>query len=481
MHPIDRRKRITMTYLSAVLCLVCTTLTSVRSLASDPGNHLTNQDAVINVQDYGAKGDGVTDDSQAFQKAMMDCINNHKRCYIPKTKSSYLLVNSVRIVMSGSQSLAISSNGATLKGGALMDGSNNIWNLSSFRFHNLLSIGPVVANHVYKTAFDNNSNINVSVSGLHFEGSYVKDQGTPDGYNGDLAVGIEVSAGSLTIKDCHFKHFYGFAILSHGAQSFNCSQCDFDDIGGRGNTVFANKKDNDAFGDAIHLSGIKNGGTISISDCMIDGKKNDSKRSRCGITFELDYFPYTATISHCTIGGYAHSIHIEEHVASNFKISDCDLSDFNFAIVNSMNNGATVNIENTRFNIGMTDGEDAGDVNSFLNYQTTAQVSCSGCTFTYEGKPNAWLNMNGVISLDNCIIEGNGKNFFFADGNTVFNNCRFINFGGNSFSFISHDPKNTFTIQNSSFTGGKVFPAKGTRLNIVSSTHAMGGAMLQAQ
>lgn len=40
---------------------------------------------VVNVKDFGAKGDGVTDDTTSFTQALLLCAVNRKNIYVPST------------------------------------------------------------------------------------------------------------------------------------------------------------------------------------------------------------------------------------------------------------------------------------------------------------------------------------------------------------------------------------------------------------
>lgn len=52
---------------------------------------------VISVKDFGAKGDGITDDSKAFQKAIHVASENNIKLLIPESSDVYLILNSLEL------------------------------------------------------------------------------------------------------------------------------------------------------------------------------------------------------------------------------------------------------------------------------------------------------------------------------------------------------------------------------------------------
>lgn len=68
---------------------------------------------VINVKDFGAKGDGVTDDTEAIQTALNVAKNLRKTLFFPE--GQYICSNTLIVSMTDDNRLSIISDGATLK------------------------------------------------------------------------------------------------------------------------------------------------------------------------------------------------------------------------------------------------------------------------------------------------------------------------------------------------------------------------------
>ena len=65
----------------------------VKSTGSTTARSLANRFAdVVNVKDFGAKGDGVTDDTAAFQSVLNKANSGHISCYLP---SGNYIVNGI--------------------------------------------------------------------------------------------------------------------------------------------------------------------------------------------------------------------------------------------------------------------------------------------------------------------------------------------------------------------------------------------------
>ncbi|MEX6688440.1 glycosyl hydrolase family 28-related protein [Danxiaibacter flavus] len=448
---------------------------------------ISGQTNSVSVTTFGAKGDGQTDDQPALQKALMYCVENNKTCVIPKTKSFYFVKKSIRVPLSSGNRLDISSEGAVIKSAyPLLPDSNKLANMTAFREDAILSIGPASIKNArtISNIFDNNLNITVNIKGLVIDGKAMPQKEVPDGFNEHINIGLQIAAETISISDCKFVNVFGDGFMALGPKNLIVSNCNFIDVGGRGKTPRLYKVDNDHFGDAINISAVKDRGKVEIADCKLSGLKLGQRRSRIGITFNFSEDPnvhYNISIKNCDIQNYAKCVHIEENAVSTTEISNCNLSDFNYAIANVRNKGAVCNIRDSRITIGQNNNEEAiGAAALGLNYSSNAAINVYGTTVNFD-KCGLYQSIAQVQLFDNCIFNAFNSNIFFAVGPRVeFNKCTFNNFGGTNKSFFKEGNTPRYvTVKDCVFNGGgKVFSEKGVVLNFINSKSTISNTYL---
>lgn len=421
-------------------------------------------DKIVSVLDFGAVGNGVADDSDAFQKAIINCINKKQILYIPKTKKSYNLNKTIRVSLSRGEKIKIISNKATLTP-KVIDVST-AYKLTSFKEHVFISIGREFSSILSPEISDQNYGTEISISGLIVEGINQNYTENITSYNDDIYIGAQFVAEKVIVEDCIFKNIFGYGIRIHEVSESKIKGCEFINVGGRGLTPFANKKDLDAFGDAIFHAKINRNANIAIEECNFYGKKNKEKRSRSALTFEFSLYSYTVNLKKLNIQGYAKGLHVEENATTVFELEKVHISDFNFGIVNVLNDKTIMNLNKCTLNVAFNDGNDSGDALAFLNYKSSAKIYVKRSYMNFNGKKGAYQSATGLARVENSTIDGNNTNFFFADGNTEFLNCKFINFGGAGMSFFSNNSKNKYKIINSTFTGNPVTDIKATNVGL---------------
>lgn len=428
----------------------------------------------IDVRWFGAKGDGIADDSAPLMSAMIFAAQKNKKVFIPKTDFSYNIASTIRVPLDSGEELIIESNGALIKPASLFS-STTIWKLTQFDERVFLSIGKISQGTNVSTAFDNNVNTSVKISGLIVDGSVISVVPNTNGYATTIGVGIQISAENVEISHCLIQNMFGYGLRVHGPKYFTASNSKFLEVGGRGMTPHTGG-DYDAFGDGLFTSSVKEGGMVSIADCDIHGISSLAKRSRSAITFEFGIHKYTSNISRCKISKYAKGFHIEENVPSFIVIDDCDLSDFNFGIANVLNNGGRCMINNSRFVVSDIDRQDFGSPLIILNMSDIGVYFCNciidlDCERTYQSIPYVKL-------FDKCSIYGHNKNHFFADASSKFTSCTFYDFGGAYFSFSHWGNTGQYFLENCDFYGGEDITASGARLEFVNCRHYAEGKRL---
>ena len=427
-----------------------------------------DKNATVSILKYGAVGDGVTDNSAAFEKAIVYCIKNNKTLYVPKTKKSYNIAKTIRVALSKNDKIRILSNQALITAGNIENSS--AYNLTTFREHIFLSLGRKINSIKKAEKVDQYTGTQISISGLVFDGIKQKYPDQILSFDNDIYIGVQLIAERVTLTDCVFKNIFGYGIRIHEVSDSRVERCKFLNVGGRGATLFANKIDIDGLGDAIYHAKVNENANILINDCQIVGKKYNNKRSRCAITFEYSKFPYKVKLEKLSISGFAKCLHIEETSAGIFHINNVNMVDFNFGIANVLNDNAEIYLNNCSMKVGYNDGNDNGDALAFLNYRSKAKIYVKKSVLSFNGRKYAYQSVVGLKKVENSIIDGNNTNLFFADGNTIFSSCKFTNFGGDRVSFSSNNPKDEYTIENSEFSGIHISLLKSNaKLNIKNS------------
>jgi hypothetical protein len=443
-------------------------------------------DGPLNVQWFGATGDGKTDDAPALIKALRAAADDNTVAYIPRTDAAYLIASTVRVPLETGQQLIVESNGATIKPVADIK-TDTLWKLSMYDERIYLSFGMTGAGKQVSidvhTAFENNYGTSVQVRGLVIDGkalpvvaSTLKD-GQPD-WTVKFAVGLQISAENVVIEACRFQNIFGYGTRLHGPASVYIANNSFHEVGGRGNTPHL-KVDMDAFGDGVYISSIKGNGQIVVTDCTFQGITTLPHRSRIAITFEYGDKIYNSIVSNCTIVHYAKGIHIEENVPSEIKIDKCLFRNVNFGIANVINNNGRCVVSNSKFLITDIDKFDFGSPLFFLNYQSTCAVFFSNCEIHLNTSGQTWQTIAGAQLFDGCTFYGYNKNHFFADANANFVNCKFNDFGGPAHTFFSYSGGSEYRLENCDFTGDDVH-AKGqkVKLSFVNCRHNTPGKQL---
>ncbi|MGN6394317.1 MAG: hypothetical protein ACTHMI_02070 [Mucilaginibacter sp.] len=419
----------------------------------------------ISVAQFGANGDGYTDDAAALIKAMEYCVLNNKHCYIPKTKAYYNIGSTIRIPLKPGQSLNIISNGAIIKPNSVPINSS-AWNLTGFKEHIFLSIGNQLTSYKDVAMYKFSEGSAINISGLIFDGGSFLGPLAPTSLSTDIFIGLQALAEIVNVNNCVFKNIYGYGMTIYNVKNSAVNRCKFYDVGGRGATPFAQKIDRDAFGDGVHYSLVKPDGVIKVQNSIFQGKKSQGKRSRDAVTFEFSTLPYQIFLTNDDIAGFAKCLHIEETAPTTVHIDHVNMSDFNFGIANIVNDQTVIYLNNVRMDVGMIDGNDQGDALAFLSYRSKARIYVNKSYLNFNGKKQAYQSAIGLVKVENSTINGNNTNFFFADGSTDFDNCVFIGFGGAGKSFSSNTGKGVYRILNSKIDRSSTIHANGQNLKL---------------
>lgn len=256
--------------------------------------------AYTSVKDFGAKGDGVTDDASAIRSALASLSSTGGVIYFPV--GTYLVKSAVLFY---SNQILLFEHGATIKQGAAID--------SLMRNYSTTSIGGYDGTH------------DSMIIGATFDGGTYTTNNTLLGF---------CHAKNITIRDCKFKNAYGnwHDLEINSSQYVLVENCDFDgsrktgqngenlQFDGAGSTSYypwGDIKIDSTVCQYIEIRGCHfHGNTISpaignhsdmahefvrIHDCVIDG--NTSSRGAMNFVALVNNMDiYNNTFNGCTTG-----------------------------------------------------------------------------------------------------------------------------------------------------------------------------------
>ena len=233
--------------------------------------------SVVNVIDFGATGNGTTDDTTAIQAAVDYAASQGLALYFPSTNASYLVT------------AAITKNSLT-KMTIFGDGYES----------------KIVATGTSYNVFSFSSGSNIHVSGIHFDLSGLAGGNTWQG------CGIYMGACSASsVKDCFIYN------------------------GKRQGVVFQNTTDSEVSGNSVYNSSVDPaetetdwGAAFLLSDSSQRNRVVNNRIKNCGIGVNLQSITATTNTNHNLVSGNV----IEDcyvYAVNAYKILDTDQADFN--------------------------------------------------------------------------------------------------------------------------------------------------------
>jgi hypothetical protein len=379
----------------------------------------------VNVRDFGAVGDGSTNDSAAIKAAATAAVAAGARLWIPKTSSFYALGSgAVDVTLADGQGLVIESDGAELRQTA----------------NATATIISVNCTSAVTAALGTNTFL--VVRGLVIDGRGVPEQWAETNFaNLKIVTGIATQAEYVLIENCRLRKIYGYGINSSGAYQSEIRNCSLNEVGGH----WYQNDAYDAFGDGIYHSRVKANGNVLITHCNIVGYS--SNYSRIGVTLEYSTTYYNATIEHCLIQKYDRAIHIEESSQCNLSIDNCKVIDFRIGlfVFNLLATGY-IRVSQSYFQYGSGDyngsqgwcvfnssSTPANFNNCFFTITSTGFTANAGSDVRYYDSIFDYKSILSILSNHTAWFEGcqfrnvvsPGANHYFFSGTQRFRACRF--------------------------------------------------------
>lgn len=355
----------------------------------------------VSVKDFGAVGDGVTNDTAAIQ-AGIDAMEAAGGARLHFPAGTYLC-----------STLWIDDDNIHLYG----DGVGRTI-IKAIAGQVVLAAGILKGGFVTPVAIQN-----VSLRGIEFDGSRL----LADGTGGNVGVAI-YQVTRLLIEDCYVHDCDGYGIGLLGSNQPNRKNATIRDVE-IGNVAYDGLDIKSGFDTAL----LDN---VYAHDC---GGGSDMARDRVGI----DIRGSNITVRKCRADNVdTDGIRVRENAGSPIFISDCIASGatqdgFSFAAAATFNTFVSncYSYDNDRYGFRVDGGivdlvncTARGNINGLT---TTAPIPDTIITITngdYSGNDSDGIRLNSVsmerpVRLAGVLMDGNGRNGIRAEGPFIMNNC----------------------------------------------------------
>jgi parallel beta-helix repeat protein len=364
---------------NTALAVANTQVTFTQSGTGAVGRTITSklQDSV-SVKDFGAVGDGVTDDTAAFQAAL----NVGGTVVVPKPSVEYLISGQLLVTQSGT-----TLHGLGMPTIRVATGANNMLKVkaSFFTLENFrLYAGSPLSAAVIMIDTANHALTNIRVSNIRGEnlfGFYEDNAGSNLLINAvisDVLLNAHKGYGIYTQK--HFAYIYidGFGVSRVGLSGTNYNY------------------------PAVR---IENGEGIFVRDGSHDGTNITSiQSSQHGYHFINTNFIHLENVIPDHVGGHAFYF----QTCANVRVLHCSSPNTNLSAIRATNTSYFV-VSNSIFNGFVT----ASATACGIELSNCSRVSVSGCTFLQSKSHGAFFSVCEDITISNCLAFLNGGNGFY--------------------------------------------------------------------
>ena len=340
----------------------------------------------INVKKYGAKGDGITDDTNAIKQAIKQCKNGE--IFFPRGVYKITSVIEIKDI----DNISVNGNNATL----LCEGSNagllvsNI--VKNFSLNNVNIISSYTSDYGVRLLGIHHSSLNnvwlqgFNIDGLYIEGCYISSYNNVTsienkryGVNFDTDM-LDPSNNSIRINDCNFSKngVYNLNIKSHYVYTINGLNAEqFDYIECKGVKVYTKGSIN-----------IENANIISINGLYVESYMRNPGVNN----FIEDY---------CII-----NLGTSNRVVENMTLD-------NFYLSNNSNNRVAIRLNKVR-QVTINNGEIKGSIKGIQNVDSNNTVTLSpNCKFYNNDldldSDRKYITCDKNYSFDNVITRVNIK------------------------------------------------------------------------
>lgn len=355
---------------------------------------------IINVRDYGAKGDGLTDDTASIQAAI-DAAVSKKSGVVWIPRGNYLISNTLMVATDNNQNVSLIGSGW---------GSTILTRASSFTSGPMISVGYAGFNLIKNMRLENGGKVFFANTGFGIEITtrcICENVVVMNGYGG-----FDVNSSMVTLKSCHYYDEYTYS-------------ADYDAVAGL------------RVGVTTHVS------AFVADGCFFEGQDpNAAHPLGAGILIQgADGQVYTGCSARGNIGVKllsGGSIHIDDVYFENCIFDNCITK-----VLEIYNGGGPVN-KNVRFNGCHINGTLSGDMVRVKGFDHVQFVACN---FQL-----AWGNTMLLQNVSDVIIA---NNIFEANNQSGAANIQEITGSGDAVSVTGNvfgSDNNAYDLVCSSFT-----------------------------
>lgn len=263
----------------------------------------------ISIMRFGAKGNGINDDSDAFNKALSVMRLKGGHLLIPQTNRYYVINSPVKVLIPENISIYIEGIGMPELRRTLDVGGNII-----------------EINTPSNSGITNNS---ISIKNITINGVGVPEQWELTDYASlKRLFGIYSYVDNVYVENVKLINIYGYGVRVARYVNADIKNIITENVGGSWYQI-----DNyDSFGDSIHIGHAKSPESyVKIQNCSLNGYSLEDRprSSRIGITFE--YGAAKAIVENCHIDKYSRSIHVENCPDIDLTVKNSSANNYNMA------------------------------------------------------------------------------------------------------------------------------------------------------
>jgi len=445
------------------------TFSNVQTAYSNGNTSSSLEVTALSVLDFGAKGDGVTDDSVAFQRAINDASSRGVPLVIPASATPYLIRNTLRL----RTNTHLSGYGATLFMPSSPIKTNLLWSSSRDFVSNVIIEGLTLKSIHDRTGNQHHANgLTSRIQGIYLLG--VNNLQLKDITMHNMAAGFKLTQainGGLNrnITVDNLKVFNaGMALLVHSTQNFVMTNSVLCGNGGSSrfqhsayisgdtsNFLFDNVEFINSTGSGIHLY---NGYSDKAAPQNIVFRNSVVDNVRTGAYIFSG--SRDITISNLTMTNYARAFEIWD--SSNIDMQNIAISSQTQAFGSDIGYGFHIR-NSSDINISDIDIDGKGKVGQvFVMSRTNSNINI--CSVNASGLNNnqfVFANVGSLVRnvvVQNSTVEWNNTSWHRISlrgvgSDAIFRNNSFINKGREIRSLSFNTAGTNVLLKNNSYTG----------------------------